>query len=113
MPHAPTSFDAKESSLADVLGQISSAVTNGAELVIDPDLLEEHSEWTVTMKFTAPQPLNKILQALNDLNGGVVFVMRDYGIFATSEYRARSIWGPTIPSHVAIDPRIVPQLKSK
>jgi len=45
-------------------------------------------------------PLRSALAAVTDANPDLVFVFRDYGVFATTRDRAVSIAGPTIPENV-------------
>jgi hypothetical protein len=55
-------------------------------------------------------PLKQCLLAVTDAMGGkVCFVVRDYGILATTPQRAMEIYAPTIPADIPLLASAVPQ----
>ncbi|GMV91353.1 MAG: hypothetical protein AMXMBFR82_11310 [Candidatus Hydrogenedentota bacterium] len=97
---APVAIEFKDATLREVAEMVSEYA--GVNIVLDVGL--RAADEMVTIKLTNV-PLEDGLLALTDAYGDLCFVIRDYGVFATTTERAMTINAPTIPANV---PLLVP-----
>lgn len=80
-------------------------------IVINELVLSEYwapsNEISIDLQLLKPMAIRELLTAIGDLVP-VCFVIRDYGILVTLEDHAMSMYAPTIPSDVKLDPGVVP-----
>lgn len=94
---APINIEFESETLRNIFGFISEYVE--MNIVIDVGL--PAADEPVSLKLDNV-PLKDALMALADAYGDVCFVIRDYGIFATTAERAMTINAPTIPANIPL-----------
>jgi hypothetical protein len=94
---APINIEFESETLRNIFGFISEYVE--MNIVIDVGL--PAADKPVSLKLDNV-PLKDGLMALADAYGDVCFVIRDYGIFATTADRAMTINAPTIPANIPL-----------
>jgi hypothetical protein len=95
--NAPINIEFEDETLRNISGFISEYV--GVNIVMDVAL--RAADEPVSLKLE-DIPFRDALLALADAYGDVCFVIRDYGVFATTTERAMSINAPTIPANVPL-----------
>jgi hypothetical protein len=90
-------FGATLKDLVDQLGQQAKV-----SILIDAQNFPDPGEHPVLLPLRDPVTLGAALQALADQQDAC-FVLRDYGIFLTSEGKARNMMAATIPEHLPMD----------
>ncbi|MCC6699555.1 MAG: TolC family protein [Candidatus Hydrogenedentes bacterium] len=94
---APMSAEFDQETLSNVFGFISDYLD--VNIVIDVGL--QVAEKKVSIK-VENVPLRDGLLALADVYGDLCFIVRDYGIFATTPERAATINAPSIPAGIPL-----------
>lgn len=94
---SPVAIEFKDATLREIAEKIGEYV--GVNIVLDVGL--HAADEAVTIKLT-DVPLKDGLLALADAYGDLCFVVRDYGVFATTMERAVTISAPTIPANVPL-----------
>ncbi len=97
---APVSIEFDQETLRNIAGFIG----DYTEVNIVLDVAINAADEKVSIKLS-DVPLADCLMALSDAYGDLCFVIRDYGVFATTTERAMTINAPTIPANV---PLLVP-----
>ncbi|MCL4691381.1 MAG: hypothetical protein KJ060_02590 [Candidatus Hydrogenedentes bacterium] len=97
---APVSIEFDQETLRNIAGFIGEY----SEVNIVLDVAINAADEKVSIKLSNV-PLADCLMALSDAYGDLCFVIRDYGVFATTTERAMTINAPTIPANV---PLLVP-----
>lgn len=97
---APVSIEFDQETLRNIAGFIGEYT----EVNIVLDVAINAADETISIKLS-DVPLADCLMALSDAYGDLCFVIRDYGVFATTTERAMTINAPTIPANV---PLLVP-----
>jgi transposase-like protein len=97
MLRSPINIEFEEATLREMSGFISEYV--GLNIVIDVGLRAADEPASIKLEDV---PLKDGLMALADAYGDVCFVIRDYGVFATTAERAMTINAPTIPANIPL-----------
>jgi hypothetical protein len=89
-----------KTTLADLMKRLSDQAQ--VSILVDPQAVGNPAGYEVSLTLREPVTLTQIFQALVDQHD-LVFILRDYGILATSESRAMEIRAPAIPSTLRVN----------